>query len=54
MAALLDKLQKQVEKKVQERIGALEPKLDEMCKTLKSIDETLKKLLEQGKKDAAH
>lgn len=43
MSAILRKLEKNVEEKVQERLRAIEPKLDEMIRLLKKIEENTRK-----------
>lgn len=43
MSNLLKKLEKRIESKVQERIGVLEPKLNEMIRLLKKIEENTRK-----------
>lgn len=40
---LLENLKKKVEKEVQQRVSVLEPKLDEMIKLLKQIEENTRK-----------
>ena len=43
MSNLLKKLEKRIESKIQEKIGILEPKLDEMINLLRKIEENTRK-----------
>ena len=43
MSGLLKNLEKKIEEKVQERVAVLEPKLDEMIRLLKKIEENTRK-----------
>jgi len=43
MAGVLDKLEERLMKKVEERMGPMLPKLDEMIKVLKQIEENTRK-----------
>lgn len=43
MTTLLKTLEQRIESKVQERMGVLEPKLDEMIRILRKIEENTRK-----------
>jgi hypothetical protein len=43
MSKLLESLERRIQEKVQERLGVLEPKLDEMIRLLRQIEENTRK-----------
>lgn len=43
MSGLLDKLERKIEDKVRERLETIEPKLDEMIRLLRKIEENTRK-----------
>lgn len=43
MSSLIDKIERNIEKKVQERMGPLAEKMDEMIQLLRKIEENTRK-----------
>lgn len=43
MAGIIEKLEKRIEDRIKQQIGTLEPKLDEMVKILKKIEENTRR-----------